>query len=216
MGRTAIVLGATGLVGRRVVEQLAADSRYNAVVALVRRAPGWQLPKVEARAVDFDRLADTDLPPADDVFCCLGTTIKVAGSREAFRRVDYDYVLRVARLALARGATRLMVISALGAGTGSPVFYSRVKGEMEAAVGALPYRAVTLLRPSFLAGERDERRPGEHLALAALGVLGRLVPARLRPVADATVARAMIAAAWDDAAGVRVFESEEIARRGSG
>jgi uncharacterized protein YbjT (DUF2867 family) len=198
-GRTAVVAGATGLVGAELLRLLNAAPDYARVVALVRRAlpPGYR--RVEARRCDFEHLAAAmaDLPGTAaplDVFCALGTTIKVAGSQQAFRRVDFDYVLALARWAQAARARRFIVVSALGADPTSRNFYSRVKGGMEQAVRALGV-PVTMLRPSLLAGERDEFRFGERIALAVTAPLRALIPAGVRPVAAVDVAASMLAAA---------------------
>ena len=183
------------------------------MVVLSRRALPAELtrPNVESHVVDFDRLAAApELFRVDQVLCALGTTIRQAGSQERFRVVDYEYPLAAARLGLAQGATHFLLVSSLGADARSRVFYSRVKGELEAAVLALPYRSVTIARPSVLLGTRAEFRLGEQLAKS----LSFLVPARYKPVQARAVAAALVAAAREDAPGRRIIESAEIRARG--
>src|SRR5882672_191791 len=166
MNRAALVAGASGLVGGHLLQLLLADDAYARVVTLARRRLAAQHPKLEQRIVDFGTLdALSDLPRVDDVFCCLGTTIKTAGSQEAFRRVDHDYVLAVARAGQRAGAAQLLLVSALGADPASRIFYSRVKGEVEADVRRLPYQAIQIFRPSFLMGDRAQVRLAERLAV---------------------------------------------------
>jgi uncharacterized protein YbjT (DUF2867 family) len=209
MPSIAIVAGATGLVGRELVRQLGADPAWGEVRALVRR----QLPPelagatVTAVQVDYDQL---DPPPAwaaaDHVFCALGTTIKQAGSQEAFRKVDLEYPVALARAALARGTRHFLLVTAIGADPVSRVFYNRVKGEVEAAIPALGFRSVTIARPSLLLGPRPEPRLGEQVGK----VLGLLAPPRWRPVPAAQVARALVDAARADLTGLRVIENREL------
>jgi uncharacterized protein YbjT (DUF2867 family) len=173
-----------------------------------------QDPKLEQHVVDFDRLdSHADTFGAEDVFCCLGTTIKQAGSQEAFRRVDFGYVTEAARIASAKGAEQFGLVSALGADAGSRVFYNRVKGEAEDAVRALPFQSVHILRPSLLLGERKEFRVGERIAEAAMRPLGPLMRGplrRFRPVRAHAVAAALVQLSVEQKPGVRVVESEEI------
>jgi len=215
--RSALVAGATGLVGRELMALLAADGRWSDVHALVRKplaAGAWPesaKATLHEHVVDFAHLARTRLAgQVDDAFVCLGTTIRTAGTREAFRAVDFDYVVATARLAQRRGARRLAVVSAMGADAGSRVFYNRVKGEVEAALIGLALDSLTLVRPSLLAGERSERRPAEQLALRVAAPIGALLPRRYRPVPAAAVARCMIDAVFRGAPGVRVVESDRI------
>ena len=163
-GRTALLLGATGLVGGHVLDLLLASPRYSRVRVLGRRRLARTDAKLDSQEIDFDRLArHAELFRVDDVFCCLGTTIAKAGSQEAFRRVDLSYVVEAASLASEAGAEQFLVVSAVGADPDSRVFYNRVKGEMEAGVKRLPFRAVWILRPSLLLGEREEFRLGEKV-----------------------------------------------------
>jgi uncharacterized protein YbjT (DUF2867 family) len=194
--RTALVAGATGLVGRELVQQLVQSPEYERIHVLLRR-PVPELegqPKLKLEQVDFGALPP--LPAVDDVLIALGTTIKVAGSEEAFRRVDHDYVVEVARAARAVGARRLGLVSALGADTRSRVFYNRVKGEAEQAVSELGYESVVIAQPSLLMGDREAlgqpARRGEKLARAMLGPVMRLIPAGVRPVRASAVAAALI------------------------
>lgn len=201
--RTAVVAGPTGLVGSRVLDILLREPRYRRVVAMSRR-PLAPDPKLEVVEADFDGLDRVlrGVTPADrpvDVFCCLGTTIGRAGSKEAFRRVDHDYALALGRWARSAGAHRMVVISALGADAASRVFYNRVKGETERDLAALGLASLVIVRPSLLAGPRDEFRPGERLALIATRPLRALIPATVRPIAATDVARAMVDAALADA-----------------
>ncbi len=206
-----LVAGATGLVGRAALQLAAADARFAHVAALVRRPVTFPeaTARVEIRRVDWDRLADTPgACRADAVLCALGTTMRTAGSRAAFRLVDRDYVLSLARLALAGGASHFLLVSAAGASPSSRLFYSRVKGEVEAAVGSLGFPALTIARPSFLDGERAESRPGERIGVA----MARFLPARWAAVPAGSVASALLAAALDPTRGTRVLENRELRR----
>ena len=210
-GIAALVAGATGLVGGECVQQLAGVSRVARVVALVRRQPGVSPgDRIVPLVVDFERLSDSRAAFAGitHVFCALGTTIAVAGSQSAFRRVDFDYALEVATLGAELGARHLLLVSSLGANRSSRVFYTRVKGELESAVQKLPYRSITIARPSLLLGDRKEFRLGEALAKP----FGFLIPGRYRPVEARAVARALVRAAVDDRPGVRILESEALRR----
>jgi len=215
-GRTAVVAGATGLVGRELVRQLLEESAYSKVIALVRRTTGMEHPHLEERLTDFDRLeaAAGDFAGAD-LFCALGTTIKKAGSQELFRKVDFDYPLRLAELGKQEGIRSYSLVSAMGANARSGIFYNRVKGEAEERIAALGLRAVFLFRPSLLLGERDEFRRAERFASAAAKPLSWIFAGPLRkykPVEGAAVAAAMIASALPGNAGVHILESDEIAR----
>lgn len=207
MSRTALLAGATGLVGSHVLQHLLADSAWTGVVTIGRRLIPQRHDKLEQRIVDFDSL--TDLPHIDDVFCCLGTTIKQAGSQAAFRRVDHDYVVALARAGLRAGATQFLLVSAIGADPAARVFYSRVKGETEADVRKLPYRAIQIFRPSLLLGERAEFRLGERIAIMAAPLLSWLLFGRLRryrPIHAAVIARAMTRIALEAPRGPNVLE----------
>lgn len=206
--RTALVVGATGLVGGHCLRRLAADPFYSRVVVLARRPLAETFPaRVETHVVDFVRLEA--LPPqvrADHVFCALGTTIKRAGSPEAFRKVDLEYPLSVARLTLQRGAEHFLVVSSLGAHAKSRMLYNRVKGEMEEQLLTMPFRCITIFRPSLLLGHRAEFRFGEEVAKR----FGFLMPPSYKPIDAGRVAAAMVAAAHESRPGTRIIESAEI------
>ncbi len=208
-GRRVLLAGATGLVGGECLARLAADETVSGITALVRCAPADSSRygrKVGFAQVDFDRLEEhRALFSVDQVVCALGTTIKQAGSREAFRRVDYDYPLAIARLALQQGARHFLLVSALGADPNSRVFYSRVKGELEQAVLTLGYPAVTIVRPSLLLGNRQEFRLGEEIAKR----FAWATPRKYRPVAAGDVAATLVAAARENRPGRRIIESAE-------
>jgi uncharacterized protein YbjT (DUF2867 family) len=186
--------GATGLVGREILKGLLGDSSVSTIHVLGRRTLDSGNPKVIAHAVDFRSLPA--LQRVDEVFLALGTTIKVAGSQEAFRAVDFDANLAVARAALAAGARRAGLVSAMGASARSGIFYNRVKGELEEALSALPFEGLVIARPSFLAGNRETLgqpgRRGEGLALAVSRILGPIIPRNYRSVSAADVARALL------------------------
>jgi len=211
--RRVLLAGATGLVGGECLALLSRDATISAVIAPVRRVPEaspGRGHKVEFVKVDFERLeARPGLFAVDQVICALGTTIRQAGSRDAFRRVDFDYPLAIARLALEAGARHFLLVSALGADAKSAVFYSRVKGELEQAILALGYPAVTIVRPSLLLGDRREFRLGEEIAKR----FAWATPAKYRPVRAHDVAATLVAAAREDRKGERFIESAGIARR---
>lgn len=197
--RIAVVAGASGLIGRSLLLRLQCVPQYGRIVALTRRPldAGAAIVEVPAR---FDDLADTLAPtvPAAatvDAYCCLGTTMRAAGSEAAFRQVDFDYVVAFGRWAAALRVRRFVVISALGADPASRVFYNRVKGETEIALRSLLRASLVILRPGLLDGMRGEWRPGERIALAVSRPVRRLIPAALRPVRVVDVAQSMIDAA---------------------
>jgi uncharacterized protein YbjT (DUF2867 family) len=202
-----LLAGATGLVGQQALRQLLVDPQVGEVRVLVRRPlrpqdlladadvlPG--LDKLRICVADFEHLAEhADWLAVDWVLCALGTTIKKAGSQQAFRRVDLDYPLQLAQLAKAQGASQFLLVSALGASAQSGVFYNRVKGELEDAIRGLDFDSVTVAQPSLLAGERAEFRLGEHVALWLDKLVGWLVPERYKPVRVEQVAAGLLASA---------------------
>lgn len=192
--RTVVLAGATGLVGRELLAGLLADPAVAQVHVLVRRPFAQRHPRLVTHVVDFAALPS--LPALDEAYLALGTTIKVAGSQAAFRAVDFDANLAVARAAHAAGARRIGLVSAMGADAGSGVFYSRVKGELEQALATLPLDALVIARPSMLAGDRaslgQPERPGERLALRVSTLLRPLIPAGLRSIQARDVAAALL------------------------
>jgi uncharacterized protein YbjT (DUF2867 family) len=211
------LVGATGLVGRHFLQLALESERVEEVVALVRRPLVLRHPKLLGRVVDFERIVAgaPSIPRGslgETMVVALGSTRKKAGSRDAFTRVDRDYVVACARWGLAAGVRNFCLVSATGANARSPVFYNRTKGEAEQAVGALGFSAVHLLRPSLLLGQREEKRWGERLAQAMSPALNALLwgpMRRYRAVEAEEVARALFAAAVDPRAGVFFHESEE-------
>lgn len=215
--RSVAVAGATGLVGRCLVRRLCADPTVGAVHALVRRPWGESHPKLQPLVVDFAALPP--LPPVSELYLALGTTIKIAGSQAAFRAVDHDANLAVAQAALAAGARRVGLVSALGADARSRVFYSRVKGELEDALAALPFDGLVIARPSMLRGDRDALgqpvRPGEVWAARLDGLLRPLIPERLRAIAADDVAAALVRVV-PSAQGRQVLDSDVMQGAGQG
>jgi uncharacterized protein YbjT (DUF2867 family) len=174
-GRIAWLAGATGLVGGFVLKRLIDSGRYATLVVLTRRTVHAEDPKIDQRIVNFDQLAAMDLPAADEVFCALGTTIKKAGSQEAFRHVELDFPLALAKKALARNAKQFLLVSSVGANAKSTNFYLRTKGELEDAVSALPFKAVNIFRPSMLVGPREERRPAERAGIVFMKLVSPML-----------------------------------------
>lgn len=216
MEKSAWIAGGSGLVGQELLRLLLEDSRYSAVCALVRRPLGISHPKLQEIVCDWDRLEETaDVPTADDVFCCLGTTIKKARTREAMYKVDVDYPLALARLALTRGARHYLLVSAVGANPRSRIPYSRMKGELEEQIKRMPYEAASIFRPSLLLGDRAEFRLGERIAVKVSRAFSKLtrspLPASLA-VEARTVAGAMLEAAQRRDGGVNIYDPREINR----
>jgi uncharacterized protein YbjT (DUF2867 family) len=213
-GRTAIVAGASGLVGGYCLRRLLGSGLHEQVVAFVRGPLNVTHKHLQQRTVDFDRLGRMSaFPRAQDVFCCLGTTMKKAGSEEAFRKVDYEYVVRLAESSVRTGADRFFLVSAVGADPKSRVFYSRVKGEAEEAVGKLGFSGLHVFRPSFLVGSRSEERMGEAFGIAAARLVSGFLfgPARkYRPIKADTVARAMVVVAREGSPGAHIYTSSEM------
>jgi len=209
--RTALLVGATGLVGSFLLQRLLASERYARVIVWARRDIGKTHPKLKVEIVDFERLEERRVE-AEDVYCCLGTTIKQAGSQAAFRRVDHDYPVALARASARDGVKRLLVVSALGANPDATVFYNRVKGEMEETVRATGVPKTVFFRPSLLVGPRAQVRVGERVGLVVGMLLGPLL-GKYRPIHADVVAAAMLKAAERDLPA-QVLESDEIRKIG--
>lgn len=206
---TALVAGASGLVGGECLKRLLASGAYDRVVVLTRRDLGERIrhPRLKQVIAEFERLGEVrEELKADHVFCALGTTIRKAGSQAKFREVDCEYPLRLAGLARKAGARHFSIVSALGASRSSPFFYSRVKGEVEQGLRAMGWPSLAIFRPSMISGERGESRPLEGLGQR----LFALAPATWRTVAASDIAAAMVAVAAKSPPGVTVVESRDI------
>ncbi len=212
--RTALVVGATGLIGRELVKKLSESGSYREIHLFVRKPFEISYPHVHSHIVDFDSLELDDYPHVDDVFCCLGTTMKKAKSQEAFREVDHHYPLMVAKGALEKGATQFLFVSASGANPKSLFFYSRVKGELERDLARLHYPHVHIFRPSLLVGERNELRVGEKIGEYTLKLLRPLLKGKwshYRAIEGEAVAAAMMKAALTETdQHILTYESGEM------
>ncbi|MED3800354.1 NAD(P)H-binding protein [Lysinibacillus xylanilyticus] len=214
--RAAIVVGATGLTGTSLVEQLCKNDEYVSVTVIARRAPAYTHPKLEVKIRNFDTLEEKDIEFAHELYCCLGTTIKKAGSREEFEKVDFEYPLTIASLAKKRGILHMLVITAMGANESSPFYYNRVKGKLEHDLIELGLQRLSIIRPSLLVGEREEFRLGEKAGEKVLKLVKPLLVGplkRSRAIEASQVAKAMIVIALNgNKQPVTIYQSQELAK----
>jgi uncharacterized protein YbjT (DUF2867 family) len=206
--KTALVLGATGLIGNLLTHRLVDSPIYEKVKVFVRQSLNWQHPRLQEIQFDFNH-PNGLLTQADDIYCCLGTTMKKAGSKAAFQKVDYQYPMEIAQMGLANGASQFAIITAMGADINSTFFYNRVKGEVERDLASLNYPTLLIFRPSLLLGNRTgDSRIGERLAEGAMRLLNPLIPAKYKGVEASKVANAMLTTMQQGLAGKHVFESD--------
>jgi uncharacterized protein YbjT (DUF2867 family) len=218
MAKTALIIGATGLIGNEVLQILLNDPSYDRVKIFVRKQVALNHNKLEQFVVDFDNLkAYQDLITGDVVFCCLGTTIKVAGSQEAFAKVDYTYVVNFADIAKKNGIPRFIVVSSLGVNPEGGNFYLTVKRDMENALKNLKINSLIIVRPSMLLGDRKEFRLGESIGKILMKSLSFIFIGKLKKykgIEAHIVAKAMVALSKTDLEDVVVFESDRLQELG--
>jgi uncharacterized protein YbjT (DUF2867 family) len=211
MSRIALVAGSTGLIGNQLLELLLEDSNYSKVIALSRKQLTLSNPKLENIVLEVAQLdSHQQQLKADDVFCCLGTTMKQAGSKAAFRKVDFDYPLQLAKILNQNGARQFLLVSALGANKNSKIFYNQIKGEVEEAITSIGFKGLHIFRPSLLLGPRKEQRSGEDAAKVFYKIFGFLIPKKYQGLESIKVARAMQALATEDLSGKFIYESDEL------
>jgi uncharacterized protein YbjT (DUF2867 family) len=209
----ALIVGATGLIGSKCLEQLLSDESYTSVEIWVRKHTGISHLKLTEKIMDFDKLSEQNLNAIDHIFCCLGTTINKAKSKEAFAMVDKEYVSELAVLAEKSGCRTFLVVSSIGANKNAKNFYLKTKGEMEELVKKCSIPAIYILRPSMLLGNREEFRFGEVLGKAIMKVAEFMLVGRMRKykgIQAATVANAMIQFSKRNEAGIFIYESDKI------
>lgn len=217
--KTALVAGATGLIGQQLVNRLIESDVYSEVRILVRKSTQKSHPKLVEIIYDFDQPSVSQLQ-GDDIFCCLGTTMKKAGSKQAFTKVDHDYPLQIGRAARQNGAKQYLIVTAMGADPGSSFFYNRVKGNVEEDLIKIGFDALYIFQPSLLLGNRSEKRLGERIGEAVMRVFDPLMIGPLkkyRAIDSAKVAQAMVVAAQDPlvkqvSQGIFVYESDQMQR----
>ncbi|MBK7182943.1 MAG: oxidoreductase [Bacteroidetes bacterium] len=214
MEKIAIVIGASGLVGIEIVKQLLLDSDYTLVKLFLRKEIPFTHSKLQQCIVDFNKLdTSSDLIKGDVVFCCMGTTIKVAGSQDAFVKVDYSYVLNFAQLSKRNGIEKFIVVSSLGADKNSSNFYLKVKGDVETDLARLKFKNLIIVRPSMLLGDRKEFRLGELIGKKIMKGLAFLFVVKLKKykaIEASTVAKAMLVLSKNELSDVAIFENARL------
>ncbi|MFD0679187.1 MULTISPECIES: oxidoreductase [unclassified Paenibacillus] len=215
MGHTAVIAGATGLIGGELVRGLLEDPFFDQVIALVRKETSLAHEKLIQVVTDYEALEDAVKQYLSDayVFCCLGTTIKKAGSKEQFRKVDYEYPMLLGRLALQYGAAEYLIVTSMGASAGSAFFYNQIKGEVEEGLSKLQLPSLQIFRPSLLLGDRQEVRLGERFGAAVSRVVTPIMVGALRqyrPIQAQTVAKAMLKSSKKSNKGTWIYESDQI------
>ena len=210
--KTAIVLGATGLVGSQLLRILLDDNRFRQVLIFVRRATGISHAKLKEHIINFDQPEEWKrLVKGDVLFSAFGTTIQKAGSKEAQYKIDYTYQYQVAKAAAENAVPTYVLISAAYSSPDSKVFYSRIKGELERDVATLPFKTIHILRPGMLNGNRKERRVGESAGIVVMNLLSKIPGlGKLKPIIDTEVARAMVNVAVKPATGVHSYTLGEL------
>lgn len=203
----ALIIGATGLVGKTLTHQLLNSDYYTSVRVLVRRKTFAPHPKLHEVVVDFDSLTDC-LCVADHVFCTLGTTIKRAGSKQAFRKVDYEYPFLFAQKCAQGGSSVFCLVTAMGADSKSMIFYNQVKGDVEQAISQLSIPQIGIFRPSMLLGNREEHRLGEVIGQRVMETFDFLIPDKYKAISADKVAQAMVQFAQQQHLGVNIIESD--------
>ena len=207
--KKALVIGASGLIGQQLIDLLLQDENYS-VIALIRTALPIQHPRLLQVPFNFDN-PNNEAIQADEIFCCLGTTIKVAGSQQAFYKVDFEYVLDIAKRAYRNGAKKFALVSSMGANKNSTVFYSKTKGAIEEAVTQIGYESLFIFRPSLLLGKRTGFRLGERIAQYFFTFFSILIPKKYQAIQARQVAKAMIVCMNTGDKGVHILESDKIA-----
>ena len=212
--KTAVVIGASGLIGKSLVKKLLEDNRYNSVRVFVRRSINISNSKLEEHIVDFDKITDwKNEITGDELYSAMGTTIKKAGSKEAQYRIDVTYQYEFVKAAAENGVSSYFLVSSSGANAESKLFYMKIKGELEEKVKLLPFNKIRIFRPSLLLGERDEKRFGEKATERLLKIVVPLFTflKNQRPIEGEKVARAMIVSAnEDDKERIKIFEPLKI------
>lgn len=207
--KTALIIGASGLIGSELVQLLINDSRYDKINLLVRKPLAVNHTKINQIQVNFEKLEQQDVV-AHDVFCCLGTTIKIAKTKEAFFKVDFDYVVNTAKIAKSNNIAQFAVVSSLGADKNSTVFYSKTKGQMEESVSSLNFDLCAILRPSMLLGNRLEFRLGEKIGSFFMILFSFLIPKKYKAIQAHQVALAMIFVLNSNKRGVVILENNQL------
>ena len=212
--KTAIVVGATGLVGGYITQKLLEDDRYKKVKVFVRKSVRISNPKLEEHLINFEKISEwRDQLVGDELYSALGTTIKKAGSKDAQYKIDFTYQYEIARAASENGIKKLLLVSSAGANYKSGNFYLRTKGKLDEAVQQLAFERSLIFRPSILMGERSEKRLGESIGIKIAGTITKIIPAlkKYRPIEASRVAEAMIKSANQNLTDkIRIYQSEEI------
>ncbi|MET3115572.1 uncharacterized protein YbjT (DUF2867 family) [Pedobacter sp. CG_S7] len=214
MEKKAILLGASGLIGSNLLQQLLISHNYKEVLVVVRKTLNIQHPKLKQLVVDFDQLnKQANQIEGDVVFCCLGTTRKKTPDKEQYKKIDHQYPIDAAWIAYSNGATQYHLVSALGANVNSKVFYSKLKGEVEKDLKAIPFKAIHIYRPSLLDGHRSENRLAERLMISIMRVINPILIGPLRKYRSInieTVAAAMLKKSLEDTKGIFIYQSDKI------
>lgn len=207
--KTALVIGSSGLVGNHVVKILLKNNHYSQIKTVVRTSNETSHPKLEQIVFDFDK-PDISKIEADDIYCCIGTTIKKAGSKEAFKKVDYEYPITIAQAAYNNGSKRFAIITAHGSNVNSKIFYNKVKGEVEHEITKIPFQTIIILRPSILLGKRKEFRLAEKIGKIVSTALIWLLPGNIKPIKASKVANMMVTEMVKEQTGRFIIESKQM------
>lgn len=212
--KTALIIGATGLIGSQLLKLLLESNDYDKVVAFVKRDIGFHHPKLIQHSIDFNKPETyQSLIVGDDFFCTIGTTIKKAGSQDAFRKVDFEYPKQFASIAIQNKMTQFLIISSLGANKNSGNFYLKTKGEIEDYLKSCSFESCIVLRPSILLGLREEFRIGEKVGTFLMRLFSFILVGKLKrykPIESETVAEVMMTIAQNNYKGFHIIESDEI------
>lgn len=214
MSKKAILIGATGLIGANLLEKLLASSNYTEVLVIARKKININNPKLKQLTINLDELhLHSDEITGDDVFCCLGTTVKQTPNLELYKKIDYQYPLDVAHIAFKNGAKTYHLVSSMGADAKSKIFYTRTKGEVERDLQTIPFQSMNIYRPSLLDGNRKENRIGEKLMTIAMRLINPILVGGLRKyrsIKIEKVAAAMLYQAEKEPKGIHIYPSDEI------